>query len=143
MLANPVVVPAYASPVIWGFALLAMWVEIGTEVPLLRRMGMASGAIRPLVLINLMTWLAFLLAVDWFSGRGVQGSGMVVVIAALESLVVIVETILFRQTIGRGVGGVSRQPLMFGQALKVSLVGNLVSITVSLVMPVAIFWLLQ
>ena len=143
MLANPVVVPAYASPEIWGFALLAMWAEIGTELSMLRRMGITSGAIRPLMLINLMTWLAFLLAVDWFDGRGVHGSGLVVVFAVLESLVVIVETILIRAMIGRGVGGALRQPLMFVQALKVSLVGNSVSITVSLVMPVAIFWLLR
>ena len=142
MLANPVVVPAYASPEIWGFALLAMWAEIGTELSLLRRMGRAAGAIRPLVIINVMTWLVFLLAVDWFDKRGVQGVGMAGVFAALESLVVIVETILIRASIGRRERGAARQLLMWGQAVKVSLMGNLVSITVSLIMPFAIFWLL-
>lgn len=68
---------------------------------------------------------------------------MVGALAALELGVVIVETLLMRAMIGRGVRDGSRPPLRLGQALRVSSVGNLVSITVSLVMPFAFIWLLM
>ena len=68
---------------------------------------------------------------------------LLVVFAALESLVALVEMFLFRATMVRVVGGVAPQGQMLGQALKLSLAGNLVSILVSRVMPAAIFWLLQ
>jgi hypothetical protein len=143
MLANPVVVPAYATPEVWGLALLAMWAEIGTELALLRRMRMSFGALRPLLLINVATWLSFLLAIDMCDKRGVRGAQMVGVVAALEAGVVIVEALLMRAMIGRAMGSSPRQVLGLGQALRVSFLGNLVSIAVSIVAPIVLVWLFR
>lgn len=150
MLANPVVVPAYASPLVWGFALLATWAEVGTALSMLRRMGKAAAALRPLLLINCMTWLAFLLAMDWcdrhglWDGRqGVQVVRFAIVVATLELLVVIVEALLLRAMLRVVIGGGSRRALGLAQALQVSVVGNLVSIAVSLLVPMATFVLLR
>lgn len=142
MLANPVVVPLYAPWEVWALAGVAMWAEIGSEVSLLRRMGWATGAKRPLVLINLATWLSFLLAVDWFSRQNLRGAHMVAAISGLEAFVVIAEALLMRAMIGR-VPGAPRHPPGLGQALAVSLVGNLVSIVTGIALPVVFFWLLH
>jgi len=139
MLANPVVIPAYADPIIWVVALVAMWAEIGTEVAMLRRQTATIGLARTLLLINIMTWLAFLMAVDSLARHGSRlGWG----IAGLEVVVVVSESILLWTVLRSGSRGRQHPPLGLLRVMWVALVGNLVSIAISMA-PVALLWLLH
>ncbi|MBM4060228.1 MAG: hypothetical protein FJ265_03890 [Planctomycetes bacterium] len=139
---NPVILPAYAAPENWALALIAMWAEIRTTLALLRSMDRATGTVRPLFLLNLMTWLAFLLAMDWCDSLGLLHRWFVWVVAALEAIVVTIEANLIWAMLARPTGSPSARPLPFVQALRLSLLGNLVSITVGIALPAAVFWLL-
>lgn len=139
MLANPVVIPAYATPEIWAVALLAMWAEIKTEIALLRRHIPAAGLSGSLLLLNIVTWLAFLIAVHGLDSDGVSPGWS---LAGLELCVVVVETLLIWA--GLRVWARTRQhpSLRMMHIAWVALAGNLVSIGVSLA-PVAVMWLLR
>ena len=90
-------------------------------------------------MINVATWLVFLCML---SGRGFAyrpWQAVVGMLAGMEAGIVLVEAVLFRLTIRRADVPGTRIP--WRQALVASLLGNLVSIAVSLV-PVATIWLL-
>ncbi|MBK8100978.1 MAG: hypothetical protein IPK26_28175 [Planctomycetes bacterium] len=143
MLANPIIIPAYADPFLWTVALLAMWAEVETEARLLRRFGWIAGVVPRLLLINVATWLVFLCVLAWLSGRGLlyrPWPAVAGVIAGLEGCIVLVEAVLLRLMIRRADVQGTRIPLR--QAATASLLGNLVSIAASLV-PVATIWLLS
>lgn len=132
ILANPIVIPAYADPLDWVVAIFAMWVEMRTVIYLLGRRGNEDiGFQRPVLLANLATWLTFLVAVEWLVDR--SGWNEWATISALELLIVIVEALLIRSASkGRFFSRhLRRTPLSFRPTLIVSLAGNSVSIIVS------------
>lgn len=143
MLADPVVVPLYADWTVWVFALLAIWAEVRTVMSLLRRSGSESQRLlAPLVGMNLATWTLFLVGVDCADRCQLP---MVPAIAVLEVLVVLAETgMLHAMTRGRLFSrGVRCKPLTWSRAFFVSLVGNLVSVVVSIALPYAFAMLLR
>lgn len=116
-----------------------MWAEIGTEVAMLRRQTGTIGLARTLLLINIMTWLALLMAVDSLARNGSRpGWG----IAGLEVVVVVSETILIWTVLRSGSRARQHPPLGLLRVMWVALVGNLVSIAISMT-PVALLWLLH
>lgn len=133
MLANPVLIPMYADPISWGIALLAVWAEVTVAQAMLRRFGLTDVRFaRPLYVINLSTWFAFLVAVDhWLV---YPKAGGIPVLVALEALVVVVETILiFQACQGRCFSSHTEwRPLGVRQVATVSLVANATSIAASL-----------
>ena len=142
MIANPVVNPAYADPLLWGVALLAMWAEVRTVLWSMRRLGSdVRGLLAPLFAMNITTWFAFLIAID-----GVHRWPLpeVLSITLLEVGVVLVETALLHSaTRGRlFTRGLPCTPLTWPRALLVSFAGNAVSVAVSVVIPYAIIHLL-
>lgn len=140
MMANPVVDPACASPEVWVFAALSMWAEIHTELSMLRRMRLAiPGVWRTLLLVNVMTRTAFLLAMEELSR---DRDHLILSIAGLEATVVVVEWLLIWAALRRLARVTSQRPVGLGQVFTVSLVGNVVSIACSIVLPTSIFWLL-
>lgn len=133
MLANPILIPMYADPISWGIALLAVWAEVTVARAMLRRFGLTDVRFaRPLYVINLSTWFAFLVAVDhWLVWPDADG---IPALAALEAAVVVVETILIFQAC-RGRCFSSRtdwRPLGVRQVAMVSLLANATSIAASL-----------
>ena len=139
MLANPLVMPAYASPEIWLVALVAMLAEIRTEVALLRRHVGAVDLSQSLLLINIMTWLVFLIAVDRLDASAPLLGWS---IAGLELAVVIAETFLIWGHLRIGARARQASCVGFPRVAFAVLVGNIVSFAVSMV-PVAIIWLLR
>ena len=142
MIANPVVNPAYADPIIWGVALIAMWAEVRTVLWVMRGFGSdVRGLLAPLFAMNITTWFAFLIAVDhvlaWPLPRAPS-------ITLLEVAVVLVEAALLHSaTRGRlFTRGLPCTPLTWPRALLVSLAGNVVSVSVSIVAPLVILLLL-
>ncbi len=134
MLANPVVIPAYATPEIWAVALLAMWAEIKTETVLLRQHVPAADLSGALLLLNIVTWLAFLIGVEWIDSQKMPlGWG----VAILEVCVVVAESLLIWIGIKVWSRAQRRSPLRILHVVWVALAGNIVSICVSLV-PVAV-----
>jgi len=136
MLANPVVVPMYAEPVVWGFAIVAMAAEVRTVLWLLRRMRRdVAGLAAPLFLTNLTTWLPFLVAVDSLPAR--SGLGLTLSIGGLELAVIVVETFLLRALCAGRL--FARNPrcgtVTLRQALGLSFAGNLASIVTSMLLP--------
>jgi hypothetical protein len=140
MLANPVVLPAYANPLVWTIALLALLAEVAVARALLARRGCRHASItHVLVFLNLGTWMAFLVAMEladrW---RWLEGTARAVTtIGLLELGVVLVEGHLLREMargrlFSRDFGGAA---LGLGQALWVSLCANLVSIAISVAVP--------
>ena len=131
MLANPILVPAYAEPIVWVFALAAMCAEVHTAQWVMQRLGSdVRGLFAPLLGMNLVTWFVFLVAVDratrwplpeWLS------------ITLLEVAVVLVETALLHSaTRGRlFTRGLPCTELSWPRALLVSFAGNLMSVLVS------------
>lgn len=141
MLANPVIQPAYAEPLIWVLALVAMACEVQVVTWLLRRIGRASPQLQaPLFAINFTTWFVFLVAIDAADrARWPMGPA----IAALELAVVLVEAVLLHSAM-RGrlfTGKLGLQPVTSAQALWLSFAGNLTSVAVSLAVPGAILLL--
>jgi len=127
MLANPVVVPAYSEPFVWGLALVAIWAEVRAVLWLLRRAGNDVPALQaPLFGVNLTTWFVLLIALDR-ADRWQLPMGWT--IAALEVVVVLVEAVLLHAaTRGRlFTRDLPVRPIGWGRALAVSLLGNLVS----------------
>lgn len=65
MLANAIVVPAYADPITWAIALVGALCEVSTVCRLLVRWGKHVDRVaQPLWAIQVSTWLPFLVAVD-------------------------------------------------------------------------------
>ncbi len=132
MLANPVLIPAYADPFHWFVALIAMGCELGLVYFLLRRRGIETNALGiSLFVMNIVTWFCFLFAVDTWHGY----SGMIDMnkIALLELVVVVTEAYLINQaTSGRFFSrNQSSGAVGFGRALFVSMLGNSLSVVVS------------
>lgn len=139
MLANPIVFPAYADPIIWFIAMFAMACEVKTAQTLLRKMGSDSTQFGThLAAIQLLTWIPFLFGVDWV-GRNERYAGWC--IAGMEVAVILVEAPLI-MIASRG-WFVMQPPITRGvpwrHAMLASLVGNLVSIAVSLAVPLLIY----
>lgn len=135
---NPVVVPAHAHPVVWAIAIVAMLCEVRVDLWMLRRLGRASpGLVAPLYVINITTWFAFLIAADLADDAHLP---MGLAIAALEVGVVLVETVLIHSAL-RGrlfTRNLGLAPVTWPQALLVSFAGNVVSIAVSLAVPLTL-----
>jgi len=139
MLANPILLPAWADPFNVVIASVSMGAEIVAALAALRRLGRnRSGFVVPLIAINVTTWIPFLVAIELLIAR--SGWDRVTTIVGLELLVVLVEAALLRRaSSGRVFSSRSRCALLGRrEALLVSTLGNLVSIAVSLGIP----WLL-
>jgi hypothetical protein len=124
MLANPVIIPAYANPLMWAVALLAIWGEIATTTALLRRHA-AQGLARALFVFNAATWFAFLVAVDRLDAAGVKSFWS---IAELEGAVVVVETGLL--WIALRSRALAPRPVGLLTVLRAVFVGNVVSVVI-------------
>jgi len=144
MLANPIVVPIYAEPLVWCFAIVAMLIEVNTVAWLLRRTGRTVDRVKgPLGLLNLATWFPFLVAMDRVPDDSpLQFCSWV---AGLEVAVIAVETVLIRELCaGRlflrdpGCGTVT-----FREAFGLSVAGNLASIAFSVAFTVALTLMLR
>ena len=104
-----------------------MAAEIAVALLLLRWRGYPPSRLTaPLVFINVTTWAGFFVAVGTLLARDWQ---LVPAVGSAESLVVATETFLIRWATQRACA--DRAPLGYGPALGVSLVGNAVSIAVS------------
>jgi len=144
MLANPVVIPAYADPISWGIALLATFMEIAVAQFMLRRFGLSDPHFAgPLFVINICTWFPFLVAVDQFHVRADAGGAPWLL--GFEALVVVAETaFLYLACRGRFFSARTKwSPLSVRQAAWVSLLANAVSAGVSLLVPVALVSILR
>ena len=129
MLANPIVVPAYANLVVWGMAMISILVEIRTALFLLRRMKRnVIGFGVPLFVINMVTWLPFLVVLDRLPRM--SDTMWVVTVAALEALIVVIEgRLILAATRGQFFcRNLPCRAIRPGQAMYVSLTANLVSI---------------
>ena len=105
-----------------------MAAEIVVALLLLRRFGYPPSRLTgPLVFINVTTWAGFFVGVGTLLGRDWQ---LVPAVASAESLVVATETVLIRWATQRAFA--DRPPLGYVSALIVSLVGNVVSVAVSI-----------
>ena len=137
MLANPILLPAYADPFHWGWAIVAIIIEVALARALLRRLGFADPrVVGRLVVINLVSWGLFLAALARLDVRAESGNAAW--FAVLELLVVIVEAGLILVAISRAFSSASGQPspLRLWQVACVSLCANLVSAAMSLVLVV-------
>ena len=140
MLANPVVIPVYADPIVWSIGALGLVVEISLVARLIVAGRLQGSRVTDIVvLLNLLTWIAFLIAVDQLVAPATDG--VVLTLTALELAVVVVEAIALRILTHRRwpetVGPFRR--LGFVAAFGVSLLGNVVSIAVSAAFPLAIW----
>lgn len=139
---NPVVIGSF-HPAVLALAGIAMWAEIAVELTMLRRLrGSERNLTAPLLLLNLTTWSAFLLALDACGKVVRDGASFVGAIAALEGAVVLVEAALLHALMHDRllVRGLALRTITLPQALRVSCVGNLVSIVVSLLLPAAMLF---
>lgn len=139
MLANPVVLPEYANPLVWSLAAIAMLAEIRTEVGMLRRLGWTADVWPSLLLVNGMTWLAFLIGIDRL-GDGVLPIAWTV--ALLEAAVVVVEALSIWWSLRLRASAGAGPALSLAAAFAVSALGNLVSIAASIALPAAFFVIL-
>jgi hypothetical protein len=141
LLSNPVVVASHADPLVWGIAFVAMLCEVRVDLWMLRRLGRTSpGLVGPLYAINITTWFAFLIAAD-LADRARLPMGPA--IAALEVAVVLVETVLIDSAL-RGrlfTRGLGLAPVTWPRALLVSFAGNVVSVAVSVAVPLTLLLL--
>jgi hypothetical protein len=143
MLANPVVIPAYADPVIWVLAFVAMWAEVRSVLWVMRRLGSdVRGLLAPIFAINIATWFSFLIAVHWVDRAGLP---IAFALTSLEVVVVVIEAALLHSaTRGRVfTRGLPCTPLTWPRAVLVSFAGNVVSVAVSIVLPIGLVWLLE
>lgn len=137
MLANPVVVPAYADPLLWCLAFLAMWAEIRTEAALLRRSGWSNDVLGSLLLINIMTWVVFLFALDTIATGSTPPVQPTIL---LEAGVVVAEGVLLWSALKLRARTGAGPALSLARVFAISAVGNLVSILVSIALPMALLW---
>ena len=144
MLANPVVVPIYADPITWGIAICALCVEVWVVLQLLRRMHQnVKGLDGWLGVLNLVTWIPFLIAVDRLVPSSTAGA--IAVIAGLEVAVIAVEAVLLHGLL-RGklfAHGLPCRPIGWRDALRISFLGNLASIAVSIGVPMLLVAILK
>lgn len=140
MLANPILVPAYADPIHWAIALFAMGAEIATELAMLRRIGLAADLRRLLVLFNCMTWLAFLIALDAWGGGGIP---LIWTVTLLEVAVVVVEALLLWCALRMVARCGSGAEVAITRLIAIATTGNLVSILASLAIGTTIGWILR
>lgn len=140
MLANPVVIPAVANPFVWCFAFIAMWAEIRTEIALLKRLGWGADVWGSLLLTNIMTWIAFLLAMDRLADRVLP---LAWAISLLESGVVVVECALVYSSLTLRARAGAGPSVSIVRVFAISVVGNLVSILVSIALPMAFIWVIR
>lgn len=143
MLANPVVIPAEADPVMWMVAIVAMVAEIEIVVRVLRRGGLDTTRVTAwLWLIQLWSWFFFLMAIDRLGHVGNHDQqGWVIGVG--EVLVFAVEAPLFwlAARAGRHRADPTRRGVTFGRAVLASALGNLTSLAVGLAVPAAILLL--
>lgn len=140
VLANPVALPAYADPLLWGIAIVALFFEVWATLRVLRRFGLVDPDFAgPLAMINLCTWIPFLIALDaidaWPDDRLLLG------VVVLELAVFAVETVLLYHAV-RGRFFSSRTqfvPLGVRPCALAAAVGNAVSLAVSAALPAAIY----
>ena len=127
---NPVVFRAYADPVVWSLAMLAMWGEIKTATWLLRARAPAAELQNALLLLNIWTWIVFLVGVDRIHPKDADAA---VWVAVLEVAVVVVETICIWAGVRIWARRHQRPAIGVLQAAWVALVANLVSVVISLI----------
>ena len=137
---NPVAVPAYADPLLWTIAIVALFFEVWVPLRALRRFGLVDPHFAgPLSVINLCTWIPLLVALDaidtWPDDRLLLG------VAVLELAVFAVETVLLYHAVrGRFFSkGTRFVPLGVRPCAVASAVGNVVSLAISAALPAAIY----
>jgi hypothetical protein len=138
LLPNPVVVPAYANPVVWVIAFVAMWAEIRTECAMLRRWGWGKDVLGTLLLVNLLTWLSFLVAMDRLEGEDLSP---VWTVSFLEAGVVAVEAALTWAALKSRARAARGRAISWRGAFGVSFVGNQVSVLISITLEMGFAWL--
>lgn len=142
MLANPILLPAYADPINWGMALVAMLAEISAARAMMRRFGFVDPRLATwLFAVNLATWVPFLVAVERL--RLSYSAESIPAFALLEIAVMMVETVLIRLLASGLSARVGSGALSLRRSLAVSVVGNSVSIAVSLTLPAVFIALLS
>ena len=143
MLANPLALPFYTHPAIWLLVVVAMWFEVWVVLALLRRMQQdVTGLDGPLGLINLATWIPFCIALDRFAPTDLTPA--VVTTVAFEWVVVLVEAALIHALLRRKLGApnLACQPISWRDALRLSFLGNLASVALSIVVPLLVVLIL-
>ncbi|MFO1076396.1 MAG: hypothetical protein U1E73_01570 [Planctomycetota bacterium] len=144
MLANPIIVPVYADPITWGMALIAVLAEIVAAQVVLRRFGLTDPRFAtPLFVVNVATWFPFLVAVDLLQLR--YDAHAIPAYTVLELMVVVIEAFLIRSAT-RGQFFSSRfrcVPMDLKRSMMVSVVGNSVSVGVSLLLPLVLACLMR
>lgn len=133
---NPVVVPAYADPSAWLLALVCLGVEVLVVCRLLARVGVRGGWVRDrLVLLQLLSWAAFLVAID----RLGVAPGDWLTLLGLETIVVVVEAVAMRCAFARSPVRAAFAP--WPRLLAWSLAGNLASAALCAALACGVHWL--
>lgn len=131
LLANPIVLPMYANPGVWLFAVFAICVEILVVMEVLQLAGLRpKGLELPLLIVQMTTWLPFLIAMEWSERLAIHPA---VATTVLECAVIAAEVPLIRAA-SRGwfrLPGLPKGEVSRSMAFRASLLGNLVSIAVS------------
>lgn len=125
---NPVVVPIWADPMVWGTAALGMAAEIAVVQQLLRRHGdVTPHAAGPLFVANTCTFTLFVLWVHLFSQE--EGPAIWLHVVWLEIAVILVEAQILGWLVqtGRVFRDRASVTLTVRQALGLSLCGNATS----------------
>ena len=105
-----------------------MVAKVAVALLLLRGFGYSPSRLTgPLMFINIATWAGFVVAVGTLLGRDWE---LIPAVASAGSLAVATETVLIRWATQRSFA--DRPPLGYAPALVVSLVGNAVSVAVSI-----------
>lgn len=122
--------------------MVAILAEVFTVRSMLSRFGLAEpGLTMSLFVVNLATWLPFLIAVDWLQLR--FDAKAVPAFVLLELGVIAAEVFLIRMTTRGACKRLEIGALTFKRSLGVSLLGNTVSIAVSLTIPLGIIVLVR
>lgn len=133
---NPVLVPAFADPTCWGVALVCLYVEVEVLRRLLARAGVGGGWVRDrLVLLQLVSWAGFLVALDQLAVTSADWA----MLAGMEGAVVLVEAAAMRCVFAR-----SPVRATFGswpRLLWWSAAGNLASAGLCLLVVALVRWL--
>lgn len=133
---NPVVVPAYADPACWCVALVCLYAEVEVVRRLLARVGVRGGWVRDrLVVMQLVSWVVFLIAID----RLVIAPEDWSVLLGLEGAVVVVEAAAMRCAFVRS--PVRTTFCSWPRLLLWSAVGNLVSAGLCMLVAAVVRWL--
>ncbi|HEX6813794.1 MAG TPA: hypothetical protein VF384_19390 [Planctomycetota bacterium] len=127
MLATRIIESLLSDPITWAVVVVSAWAEVATARWLLRRMAVdVSSFTATPVLVQFLTWFAFLAFGDWLAWHYEVRNCIPLV--ATELMVVVAEYSLLRAAGPGWFLGRLQAPLTIRQAALVAALGNVVAI---------------